>query len=171
MFQWFKSWRERRRMRGRALFCFWDGQRQRYADPFRTLRALDHHGEMNLTAMADLVDKGVEPESTVVINGVAEVFGVTRWDEASGTGLTDWEITGLLSDFLAYLESLKKNGNPGPISSEPTDSPSSTGPDSPGEPTNPPSACGSAPNESNCDELTASCAGPPPHGSPFPVAN
>lgn len=108
-----------RRQRQRELFEYWDGEKLRRGDPFRLWRALNNHSKMNLEN-APLVDKGEEPETTIFVKAIAEVFNVKRWDGESG--LTDWEMLRLLFDFSDFNIALKKNTSPMPISSPPTDS-------------------------------------------------
>jgi hypothetical protein len=51
---------------------------------------------------------------------VARVFGVSRWDDSSQTGLTDWEVLDLFGDLNEYLLAIKKKYSPGPTSPPPT---------------------------------------------------
>lgn len=108
----------RRRERRRLLLSYWDGEHTRRADPFRLWRQLMNHPRANLVDMAPLVDQGHEPETTIVIEALAEVFAVKRWN--GEFGLTDWEILNLLGALDEFLVALKKNTSPGPISPPPT---------------------------------------------------
>lgn len=103
-----QQWRERRRLRGRGLFCYHDGQRTRYADPALVWRNLLNHPEMNFETMVALAEEGHEPEATIVNKALCEIFDVRPWDEASQTGLTCWEVMELVSQFDQYVLALKK---------------------------------------------------------------
>jgi len=59
------------------------------------------------------VDEQKEPETTQFIQGVCEVFGLTRYDPLSGVGLTDAEVLMTLESFHAYLEAVKKKAGLG----------------------------------------------------------
>lgn len=109
----------RRQTRQRELFEYWDGSTIRRGDPFRLWRALKNHQKMNMDD-APLIDAGQEPETTIFVEAIAEVFGVQRWDGKKG--LIDWEILNLLFDLSDYNIALKKNISPMPISSPPTGS-------------------------------------------------
>jgi hypothetical protein len=139
-----------RRLRQRGLFRFWDGRRWRYADPFKCWREINNHEKLNMESMADDIDAGNEPETSIALNAVCEVFGVERWSDKTRRGLTDSELLNLLADFQEFLELLKKSGSPGPTSSEVSATfQSSTSPELPDEATKPLSDSGSAPSESN----------------------
>lgn len=124
--------RQRRRDRDRALFHYWDGQKARRIDPLRVWRELANHDKMDLDTMPAMADEGQEPETTTVVDAFCEVFDVHRWDDASGTGLTDSDILNLINQLQGYFAALKKNTSLGVISSEPTDLGSSTPMEDPG---------------------------------------
>lgn len=126
----------RRRQRKRELLRYFDGRRWRYGDPFALYRAIAAHPTLNLEAQAPLIDLGQEPETSIAVEAIAEVFGLQRWNAESGAGLTDWEILDCLEQLNRFLLGVKKNTNGQPISSPPTESASSTGPEAPGEATN-----------------------------------
>lgn len=144
--QWLRNLLDRRQRR-RGLFRYHDGRRWRYGDPFLIWRRLQNHEKCNLETMAPELDEGKEPESTIVLEAIAEVFGVQRWNDETCTGLIDWELVALLSQLDEFLEGLKKNINPGPISSPPMESESSISPVPPGDPMNSSSDSGSVPIE------------------------
>lgn len=120
MLGWIKSFRERRRLRGRGLFAFYDPSagRQRYADPLQIYRRLfqdpdfDHEKHMGLAALM------VEPETSHLLNKIAEAFGVDRFDGRNGW--TDRELFGLLDQLIEWLESQKKSTGKPPRCSPPT---------------------------------------------------
>lgn len=126
MFDWLTSLFTKKT--NRVVFRYWDGIQWRLGDPFSIWRNLLHHPTMNLDTMAAHLDAGHEPESTIVLDGLAEVFGVTRHNDRTGKGLTDWEIKALFVGFEQYLTGLKKSTDNGQMPSEPTDLPSSTSP-------------------------------------------
>lgn len=111
----------------RGLLPFFDGIRQRWADPFLVWRALYNHPVVNLEKHGAAADEGSEPETTEYIKAIVEVFGVQRWDDVTRTGLTDWEILHLIPQLSSHLVALKKNTSPGPTSSPPTEPVSSSG--------------------------------------------
>jgi hypothetical protein len=126
MLDWLKSlcwWIPKQ---NRVVFRYWDGIQWRLGDPFALWRAILHHPVMNLSTMAAMLDRGEEPESTIVLDGLAEVFGLTRLDDRTGRGLTDWEVQNTFIAFENYISELKKSTDAGPMPSEPTDLPSST---------------------------------------------
>ena len=115
-----ERWKRRRRESSRLLFSFWDGRQTRNADPYRLWRELSSYPTVNIVEAAPLVDEGQEPETTQVVTAIADVFGVTRWDETTQTGLTDWEILNLLGNLDQYLLAIKKKYSPGPTQPETT---------------------------------------------------
>jgi hypothetical protein len=137
MFQLFGPGRRLRKLiRTRAIFKYHDGERTRYGDPFAIWRTLTQDPVINLERIQPDIDKGKEPETSQFIALVRKAFDVKPFDEATGTGLTDWqtmELVGLLRD---YTVAVKKNSSPGPTSPASTESASSTGPAAPSEPTN-----------------------------------
>lgn len=154
MLGWLRSWRERRRLQGRGLFVYHDGARTRYGDPFRLYRALDHHPKMDLDKHAPLCDAGQEPETTLVVDSVCEIFGLARWNDATRAGLTDWEVLGVLNRFAVFIDSLKKSTSPTLTLLEPTGLPPSTSQDSPVPLTSEASDSGSMPSASSCEPPT-----------------
>jgi hypothetical protein len=115
-----QRWRERQWNRHRLLFSYWDGNRVRRADPYRLSRELQGQKELDLIAVAPLVDEGKEPETTQFVSVIAAVFGVERWNDSTQSGLMDWEILDLFRDFNGYLLNIKKKYNPGPTSPQST---------------------------------------------------
>lgn len=130
----FSRWRLRRATKQRLLFQYHDGKQTRYGDPFGLWRALHAHPTLNLERDADALDRGEEPAATQAITALCQIFGVQRWNEQTGRGLTDWEVCDLIVQLQQYLDALKKNTSAGPTSPEPTGLPSSTGQEAPGTP-------------------------------------
>lgn len=151
-----------RRLRQRGLFSFWDGSRQRYADPFKVWREIASNPDLNLEEMAEDIDKGEEPATSIAIKAVCQAFGVERWSDESHRGLTDWELLNLLGDFQGYLELLKKSGSLGPTSSPAMDSESSTSPAGQDAATSFSSAFGYASSEPSSASPTAPSAASAP---------
>lgn len=155
MLCWFRGCR----WRSRRLFRYWDGRRWRYGDPFVLWRAIVNHPTVNFENALPLVDEGQEPETSQVIAALYSIFDVAAWNEQQGTGLTQWEVLGVLGSFNEYLESLKKSTSPGPISSPPTEwTPSSASPAAPDPAESASSASGSTPSASTPDAATTSSA-------------
>lgn len=138
------AWRERRALARRQIFEYHDGTHWRYADPFAVWRHLFHHPTVDILAVLPFAEQGKEPEASIALGVLCEVFGVQRWDEATRTGLTDLEILGLVVQFQVYLGSLKKSTDDGPISSPPLASASSPSPEPPPPATSEPLGSGSA---------------------------
>lgn len=117
---------KRKWLRGRKqIFQFWDGQSWRYADPMVIVRGLQDHPTFNWERDPVLVSTGDLSALKVCADAVRDVFGVTPFDGSTGKGLTEGECLGLLSEFSAYLGAVKKNGNPSPTPSGPTEPESS----------------------------------------------
>lgn len=120
MFGWLKrKWRNR----GRAIFRFWDGMRERVADPLVIHRALMAHPEFNWETTPALIDVDDDKISTdairVTADGVRSAFGVPSLEAG---GLTEMELVHLLVQFTSYLADLKKSIGSPPTSPEPTGS-------------------------------------------------
>lgn len=140
IFTWLREWREKRqtclqerqrseRTDQHVLFRYWDGEKTRHVDPFdivRKLLAWQEEAGQELLAEAKAAK---EPAASEVLGQLSTIFGVHPWDEATATGLTGWEILQLARQFEELIETVKKNGSPGPISPQPTDSTPSTGPE------------------------------------------
>ncbi len=108
---WF---RRRRRNRQRQLFSFFDGRRTRRIDPMRVYRDLDMHPRFTWD-MGELVEAS-DPEATIIVaDATADVFGLTKWDPSTGSGLTTAELLAILWEYCAYNEDLKKKSNDGLI--------------------------------------------------------
>ena len=119
------GWIRRRRMARRDLLRFWDGTCHRYGDPYLLWRRLAHHPTVTLDEdLWEKADNGDEPEATTLVETIAEVFEVQRFDGKEG--LTDWEIISLYVKLMDYLEEVKKKLGQSPTSLPPTESESST---------------------------------------------
>ena len=120
MWRLLRRWRARRKIeQARLIFEYFDGQQWRYGDPFALWRALVNHETFNLTNHLPAVDRGEEPESTIAVEAITEVFGLVRWDSRGGRGLTDGQVIDILTELAVYLEELKKKRSPGLTSSFP----------------------------------------------------
>lgn len=151
MFGRIKKWLADRRLKNRrSLFRYWNGERDVYGDPFYIWRQILNHPKFNAETMAFLVDEGSEPETTICVEAMCEIFGVQRWDSDTQSGLTDMEIIMLLDSFDAYLSGVKKNSSTGATSSPPTDSESSTSTEAPKEATSSSSGANSTSSEQSC---------------------
>jgi len=128
----------------REIFKYHDGVRDRYGDPLAIARKLKTNQHGDIETLATLCDDFQEPEASQFIEVVRKAFGLPDWNDQDGSGLTDSEVVELFGKFADYIEGLKKNTSPGPISSPPTDSESSTSPEAPSEVTREPSVSGSA---------------------------
>lgn len=119
MFGWFKRWRMNR---GRAIFRFWDGQRDRAADPLVVFRALLEHPEFDwekTPLLLEIDDPKISGDALrVTADAVRKAFGVR--DLLDG-GLTEGECTQLLIQFTAYIGALKKSTSSPPTSPDATE--------------------------------------------------
>lgn len=142
----------RRKLSERELFRFHDGQQVRYGDPFRIYRSIINDQRIDIAREQPLIDAGSEPETTKALAVLCDAFGVTQWD--GETGLSDWEILALLTQFTDYMEALKKNGNESATLSPTTDSTFSNSPVCPSAATSSYLPSNSMPNESPSAEAT-----------------
>ena len=115
---WFKK---KNTDEGKRLFSYWDGSKYRRVDPYVTWRLYCNHEGIDHES-GELIDQGIEPFVTDFINALCEIFDVERWDDKTETGLTEQEIVGLTCELAEWFDSVKKNGDGGSISSQPTDS-------------------------------------------------
>lgn len=124
----FKNRVARRRERQRAIFRYWDGTRERGADPAVVYRALVSHPTFDWETHPVLIDTGDKDALAITLGAIREVFGVVAWAEDNdgrSTGLTDWETIDLLIQFNWYLGGLKKSTSPTPTLPPPTEPQSS----------------------------------------------
>lgn len=122
MLDLFARWR----LKGRKLFRYFDGGKWQYRDPFALWRALfTDPNAPDLEKALDAVRAGKEPETSNTLNWLAKQFGVARWNQEKGSGLTDGEILDLLDSFGQYLDEQKKSTESTPTLQEPTGSLSS----------------------------------------------
>jgi len=144
------------RKKPRGLFEFHDGTKIRRADPFVIWRKLFTHPKLNFQEHLALAEQGQEPETTATIECLCEIFGVSRWDEAAQTGLTDWEILALVGQFQECLELLKKSSSPGQMPFLLSVLGCSTSPEVPDEPPKPSLDSGKTADELKPGEPTGS---------------
>lgn len=104
----------------RLLFKYWDGHRQRAIDPFRVYREFRSDPQIDLATIGPQVDNWEEPATGLLLSAICRVFGVKRYDDDTGLGLTDPELLNLFGDLNDYLEDVKKKYNLGPTSPQPT---------------------------------------------------
>jgi len=114
-FTWAKSLFHRRDTR--AIFRYFDGTKQRGIDPIAAFRSLVAHPDYDPESTPLLVGAGDAAAYATMLKAARQVFGVTAWSEDGG-GLTETETIELLISFGAYLNSLKKSGNPSLTSHE-----------------------------------------------------
>ncbi len=115
MLRWFTNRLRRRRYRRRGLFDYNDGRRTRWVDPFVVWRKLNEHKTLDLENQAPYVDQGIEPQTTIVITALCEVFDLKRFDDATGRGLMDIEVLDVLAKLHVFTEAVKKNTARQPI--------------------------------------------------------
>ena len=132
----------------REIFKYHDGVRDRYGDPFVIARKLKTNQHGDLAALEAMAGEMQEPETTQFVQVLREAFGIPPWNDLDGEGLTDWNVMDVFQRFGDYIEGLKKNTSPGPISSPPTDSESSVSLEPQNDVTSAPSGCGCVQQES-----------------------
>lgn len=143
--QW---WRKRKLVKSGGLLRYFDGRRTRYGDPFQIWRVLQNQpATMQVAYLEQFIESGKEPEVSQLMDLTSQAFGSTRYDPATGEGLTDAETLGLLLQFARYVSAVKKNTSPGPTLPEPTGSPSSSGMTPLSEAESASSDCTSTPSE------------------------
>lgn len=114
--------RGRRQERNREIFRYWDGTRERGADPIKALRGMLGDERFNVETHPDLALAGDLEASEICLKTVRRVFGIEEFSEANGAehGLTDGETLKVLFAFGEYMDTLKKNGSGQPTSRGPT---------------------------------------------------
>lgn len=122
LFGLLQRWRQRRREKARQIFKYWDGAKDRAADPISIARAIDTHPTLDLDKHVKLAMAGDNESHQIIVTAVREVFGVSQWTEST-PGLTERECFDLLDSFAEYIEGLKKNSNPFPTDAPPMESP------------------------------------------------
>jgi hypothetical protein len=102
--------------RGREIFRFWDGRRQRRIDPVMVWRALLAHPRFDLERDTTLLEVGLDSAWQNTLDATREALGVLPHAEG---GLTERETIQLCQSFCVYALELKKNSSPLPTSSGP----------------------------------------------------
>lgn len=113
------------RQRKRQIFRFFDGKRERGADPLAVIRALNSHPEFDPATTPteatapDLpgttaedrrrLDAAASAAAALTARATLEAFGVKPYDDDTGEGLTEGEALNLFSEFHDWLEAQKKN--------------------------------------------------------------
>lgn len=103
---------KRRARRIREIFAFWDGCRERKADPLAIWRALNDHPQFVVDQHLPAVERGDLAAIGITVNAVRGAFGVATLE---GGGLTDQECLELLAGFLLWVADQKKSTNFPPI--------------------------------------------------------
>ena len=110
--KWLTNLLRRRSMsRNRNIFEFYDGARLRRVDPAVAVRSLETSSEFDWAEDPGLIEFGDVKALTRTVRAVQAAFGVTEYDEAKRTGLTESETVELLISFVQYLEFQKKSGS------------------------------------------------------------
>lgn len=119
MLNWLRRWQANRR---RAIFRYFDGQRQRGIDPLAATRAFHQHPTFNLERHLPGLDEGDAESIELTVKAMRDIFGIKPWEQG---GLTEAETLNVLRDFDVYLDLVKKNGSPLPTLPNATDLPQS----------------------------------------------
>lgn len=100
--------------RERGIFSYWDGSRQRFADPIEICRAFEDHPSFDPYSDPKYADKqdAIGREAyRKMLQGIRDVLGVQSLGQHNGTpvGLTEQETMNLWETYLQFMEELKKN--------------------------------------------------------------
>lgn len=93
----------------RFIYKYFDGTKERCDDPLAIRHRLDTHSTYRFDVHPVLAEKGDAAAYEIVLTAICDAFQVSRFDSATGKGLTQTELIGLLVDFGNYLEAVKKN--------------------------------------------------------------
>ncbi len=108
LLEFFRNWRRNRR---RRIYRYFDGLRNRYADPVALQFALANHPTYLPRHLAEA--RAGDVEAIAVLCDVAQgVFGAHGIDARTGKGLSAGELATLVIDFEVYCVALKKNTKP-----------------------------------------------------------
>jgi hypothetical protein len=129
-------WAERRRQAARLIYHYHDGHQMRHADPLVLWRKLTLHPAKIAECLVDSLKAGRGPDPET-ITALREVFAAEPFDETTGRGLTEGEVSQLYWAFANWSASLKKNAEPGQTSPQPTASEPSITPEAPAAATQP----------------------------------
>ena len=113
-------WNLWRKKRERDIFPFWDGKRDRKADPLAAYRALKADPEFNIDVDTELVASAGDLDSSAKMAAATRrAFGVPPFEAG---GLTEGECNTLFWAFMLYLNEKKNTDEPPLTSPEPTES-------------------------------------------------
>jgi len=96
----------------RAIFRYWDGLRERAADPLEIWMAIDNDPEFIGDKHPQAVDDGESEASRIMGEMICRAFKVKAFDGSAG--LTLQERLALWSVFCGYADDLKKSTSPWP---------------------------------------------------------
>lgn len=159
MFHWLSNLLRKRRERGREIFRFWDGARERGADPISVMRAiaLDEvfvpEVHLDPLLLEGIPNRDAAEASQIAVEAARRIFGVQAWSDDQ-PGLTEQETLQLWLNFAEYLDGLKKNSSPNQTGPEVTETAPTVSEDESG--TNTTSDSTSTLDESRPAELVAS---------------
>lgn len=102
--QW---WRKRSVDRSRLIFEFWDGQQVARRDPLLLERRIAMHPEWRPDVHCIEANDGNQQAYELTLRALREIFEVEAYDGTKG--MTEWEVMGLFTDYLSFMEEVKKN--------------------------------------------------------------
>ena len=126
LYQW---WLNRRRVKYRAVFRYWDGMRWRWGDPMRIHRRLLNHPKLNPERDLPCLESMEEPGYSTALAAIRDAFDVYEYDSVSMRGLTEAETIQVLRLLIQWIADAKKKLPPGPTSLPPTAGESSPRPE------------------------------------------
>lgn len=105
-----------RRKREREIFRYSDGRRIRLADPMLIVRKMAAHPTLDLETTLQQMQAVDSPElqneaTATAVTATREIFDLPAMSEDNPDGLTELETLEVLTDFVDYLDTLKKNSS------------------------------------------------------------
>ena len=139
-------------VKDRTIFRYWDGAKQRSADPLVLYKRVMEIGpELSIDIkVANSVSKDAGKAYTSVVNKLRSIFEVTEYKEGEG-GLTEMEVSVLFDEFMVYCGQIKKKAKSSPTSLKETSAVSNPSPEE-SPPTSSGLDSGSIADESNIDK-------------------
>lgn len=114
MFNWLRRWQRNRR---REIFRYWDGRKNRVADPIRVWREIIADPEFEIERDAGLMEVNDREAWVRCVNATRRILGIPEFEQG---GLTEDETVQQFQAFCVFVATLKKNSSPPQITPPPT---------------------------------------------------
>lgn len=108
------------------IFKFWDGEKNRGIDPLDASIMLGRDGSFDWQAVAVRSQTGDLAAVGELVEQVRTIFKLKHYeilDDGKEVGVTSSEVLNILMDFMAYMDTLKKNIDDTATSTPSTDVP------------------------------------------------